>query len=195
MKILHFTTASDFRRWLGAHHTVATELHVGFYKKASGKGGLTYPESVDEALCFGWIDGVRRTVDASSYTIRFTPRKPGSIWSLVNVRHVGRLTQAGRMRPAGLKAFAARQEHRTGVYSFEQAPQKLPPVYERKFRAHRQAWDFFTSQAPWYRRTAIHKVVSPKQEATRQRWLALLIADSAKGKRLDALTWTPKCKS
>jgi uncharacterized protein YdeI (YjbR/CyaY-like superfamily) len=165
-----------------------TELWVGFYKKASGRGGLTYAEALDEALCFGWIDGVRKNIGADSYAIRFTPRKPGSIWSLVNVRHVSRLTAAGKMHAAGLQVFAARQPHKTGVYAFEQKPQKLPAAYEKEFRANKKAWAFFTAQASWYQRTAIHKVVSPKQESTRLHWLGLLIADSALGKRLDALT-------
>ncbi|HZP60988.1 MAG TPA: YdeI/OmpD-associated family protein [Opitutaceae bacterium] len=193
MKATHFTSAADFRRWLEENHAAATELSVGFYHKRSGKGGLTYPEALDEALCFGWIDGVRRNAGADSYIIRFTPRKNGSIWSLVNVRHVERLTASGKMHAAGLKAFAARLAHRTGVYSFEQKePSKLPAAFEKKFRANRKAWDFFSSQAPWYQRTAIHKVMSPKQETTRLRWLELLISDSAAGKRLDALTWRPK---
>jgi uncharacterized protein YdeI (YjbR/CyaY-like superfamily) len=188
MKIVHFPSSADFRRWLEPNHATTTELLVGFYHKDSGKGGLTYPEALDEALCFGWIDGIRKKAGADSYTSRFTPRKSGSIWSLVNIRHVGRLTAAGKMHPSGLKAFAARLAHRTGVYAFEQKSHKLSVVYEKKFRANRKAWAFFTAQAPYYQRTAIHKVTSPKQEATRLRWLDLLIFDSARGKRLDALT-------
>jgi len=193
MKATHFASPADFRRWLEENHLAAAELLVGFYHKSSGKGGLTYTEALDEALCFGWIDGVRRNTGADSYSIRFTPRKPGSIWSLVNVRHVERLTATGKMHAAGLKAFAARLAHRTGVYAFEQKePPKLPAAYERKFRARKKAWAFFTAQAPWYQRTAIHKVVSPKQEATRLRWLDRLISDSAAGQRLDALSWKPQ---
>ncbi|HSY53798.1 MAG TPA: YdeI/OmpD-associated family protein [Opitutaceae bacterium] len=188
MNVIHFASAADFRRWLEHNHATTTELWVGFYRKDSGKGGLTYPEALDEALCFGWIDGIRKKAGADRYTSRFTPRKSSSIWSLVNLRHVGRLTAAGKMHASGLKAFAARLAHRTGVYAFEQKPQKLPAAYEKKFRANKKAWGFFTTQAPWYQRTAIHKVISPKQEATRLRWLNLLIADSAGGRRLDALT-------
>ena len=188
MKVIHFHSPADFRRWLEHHHASTTELWVGFYRKDSGQGGLTYPEALDEALCFGWIDGIRKKIDAASYTNRFTPRKSGSIWSLINIGHVGRLTAAGKMQPSGLKAFAARLAHRTGVYAFEQKSPKLPVAYGKKFRASRKAWAFFTAQAPSYQRTAIHKVTSPKQEATRLRWLHLLIADSARGKRLDALT-------
>lgn len=189
MKPVHFVSAVDFRRWLEENHAVETELLVGFYHKSSGKGGLSYSAALDEALCFGWIDGVRRNTGADRYAIRFTPRKAGSIWSLVNVRHVERLTVADKMHAAGLKAFAAQKAHKTGIYSFEQKrPSKLPSDYEKKFRANKEAWTFFTAQAPWYRRTAIHKVISPKQEVTRLRWLKLLIADSARGRRLDALT-------
>jgi uncharacterized protein YdeI (YjbR/CyaY-like superfamily) len=191
MKVVHFPSSVDFRHWLEHNHASMTELWVGFYHKASGQGGLTYPEALDEALCFGWIDGIRKQAGADRYTSRFTPRRSDSIWSLVNVRHVGRLTAAGKMHPSGLKAFAARLAHKTGIYAFEQKSHKLPAACEKKFRANRKAWVFFTAQAPWYRRTAIYKVTSPKQEATRLRWLDLLISDSARGKRLDVLTGGP----
>ena len=184
MNVTHFASAASFRHWLAAHHATVTELQVGFYKKSSGKGGLTYAEAVDEALCFGWIDGIVRKLDEHAYTHRFTPRKPGSIWSNINVRHVARLTEAGRMHAAGLKAFAARQEKKTGIYAFERPAQSLPAGDERKFRADKKAWAFFEAQPAGYRRLMIHKVVSPKQAATRARWLARLIADSAAGRRL-----------
>jgi uncharacterized protein YdeI (YjbR/CyaY-like superfamily) len=180
----HFATAADFRRWLEKNHARAPELLLGLYKKSSGKGGLTYPEAVDELLCFGWIDGVKRRVDDEVYTHRITPRRPGSIWSLVNVRHVGRLTKAGRMHAAGKKAFVARREDKTGIYSFENRPQALPAAYEKIFHAKPEAWTFFMAQPPGYRRLAIYKIVSAKQEATRQRRLAQLIADSAQGRRI-----------
>jgi uncharacterized protein YdeI (YjbR/CyaY-like superfamily) len=188
MKVIHFPSPAEFRHWLEHNHASTPEVWVGFYRKDSGKGGLTYPEALDQALCFGWIDGIRKKAGADSYTSRFTPRKSGSIWSLVNLGHVGRLTAAGKMHAAGLKAFAARLAHRTGIYAFEQKSRKLPAAYEKKFRASKKAWAFFTAQAPSYQRTAIYKVVSPKQEATRLRWLNLLISDSSRGKRLDALT-------
>ena len=137
MKPTCFASAAEFRRWLEKHHATAPELLVGFYNKASGKGGLTYAEAVDEVLCFGWIDGIIKKVDADSYTHRFTPRRPGSIWSNINVGHVTRLTKAGKMRPAGLKAFRARKTHKTGIYSFEQKqkprPQKFPTALEKIF--------------------------------------------------------------
>jgi len=193
MNVTHFATAADFRRWLQENHATATEFQVGFYKKSSGKGGMTYADAVDEALCFGWIDGVVRNFDADSYTHRFTPRQPGSIWSNVNVGHVARLTDAGRMHAAGLVAFAARTRAKTGIYSFENKnPPALPVAYERIFRANKKAWVFFSAQPPGYRRLALHKVTSPKQPETRERWLARLIAASAAGRRLDAAIHSPR---
>jgi uncharacterized protein YdeI (YjbR/CyaY-like superfamily) len=183
VNVVHFDSAAAFRRWLEKNHATAAELQVGFHKKASGRGGLTYLEAVDEALCFGWIDGIVRKVDADTFTHRFTPRRKGSHWSNVNVRHVARLTAAGRMHPAGLAAFAARSADKTGVASYEQPAKKLPPAVEKKFRADAEAWAFFSAQAPWYRRLAIHKIVSPKQPATRERWLERIIAASAAGQR------------
>jgi uncharacterized protein YdeI (YjbR/CyaY-like superfamily) len=188
MKPVHFATAADFRAWLESHHAAAKELLVAFHKKDSGRGGLTYPEALDEALCFGWIDGVRRRLDDERYTIRFTPRKPGSIWSNINVRHAERLIACKRMQPAGRAAFAARDAKKTGIYSFENRVKKLPPAFEQQFRANPKAWTFFRSQAPSYQRTAIFVTLQPKQAATRQRWLERLIADSAAGRRLARLT-------
>jgi uncharacterized protein YdeI (YjbR/CyaY-like superfamily) len=183
----YFDSASAFRRWLEQHHASASELVVGFYNKASGQGGLTYAEALDEALCFGWIDGVRRRLDAARYTIRFTPRRPRSIWSRVNLRHVARLRQLGKMHAAGLAALAARTEAKTGVYSFENRPQKFPERYARVFRAKKAAWAFWQQQPPGYRRTAIWWVASAKQETTRQRRLDQLIADSTAGHRLQVI--------
>jgi uncharacterized protein YdeI (YjbR/CyaY-like superfamily) len=182
MNVTHFSSAEKFRLWLVTHHATATELQVGFYNKNSGRSGMTYKEAIDEALCFGWIDGVIRKIDVDSFTHRFTPRKPASIWSNVNVGHVARLTKAGRMHPAGLRAFEARRADRVGVYSFEQKePQSLPPAYLQKFKATRKAWGFFTAQAPWYQRKIIHKIISGKKEPTRLRWLDRAIAASAAG--------------
>ena len=186
MSAVFFSNPAEFRTWLSEHHASAKELHVGFYKKASGRGGLTYQEAVDEALCFGWIDGIIRRIDSESYQHRFTPRKPGSIWSLTNVGHVERLTKAGRMHAAGLAAFAARTRAKTGIYSFENksGSTKLPARYETPFRTNRSAWEFFQAQSPAYRRNAIHRVTRPKQEPTRERWLTRLIESSAAGRRL-----------
>lgn len=184
MSPIHFASAAQFHRWLERNHARERELLVGFYNKASGRGGLTYPEALDEALCYGWIDGIRKRVDADSYSIRFTPRKPDSIWSTVNIRHVERLKQAGRMQPAGAAAFAARDPKKSGVYSFENRPQQLTAPLEKIFRANKEAWRFFAEQPPGYRRTAIWFVMSAKQDPTRLRRLERLIADSAAGRRI-----------
>ena len=191
----HFKSPGDFRTWLAKNHAAARELFVGFHKTASGKKAATYAQALDEALCFGWIDGVRRSIDADSYMIRFTPRKPKSIWSLVNVRHVERLQKAGKMAEPGLKAFALREKRRTGIYSFEQKRPGLSAKFKKLFRVNRPAWEFFSSQAPWYQRTAGHWVVRAKQEETRLRRLAKLVEVSAHGQRLDQLTPKGKRKS
>ena len=183
-----FATPADFRAWLEQHHEKESELLVGFYKKDSGRPSITWPESVDEALCVGWIDGVRRRIDDVSYSIRFTPRRRGSIWSAVNIRRAEELTKLGRMRPAGLAAFAARDEAKSRVYAFENAPRELPPADEKKFRANRKAWKFFNEQPPGYRRLAIFWVTGAKREETRARRLAQLIEDSANGRRLRQYT-------
>jgi uncharacterized protein YdeI (YjbR/CyaY-like superfamily) len=184
-----FATADHFRAWLEKHHASATELVVGFHKRHTGRASMTWTESVREALCYGWIDGIRRSLGDDSYTIRFTPRKPSSNWSSRNVRHVEELMRAGRMAPAGLAAFEARRPDRTGVYSFERRhPARLEPAQEKQFRANKAAWKFFESQPPSYRKTAVHWVVSAKREETRSRRLAQLIEDSAAGRRLAQLT-------
>ena len=188
MHITFFASPAEFRAWLKKHHRSVPALIVGLYRKDSGRGGMTYAEALDEVLCMGWIDGVRRKVDESSYSIRFTPRKAGSIWSLVNVRHAERLQAAGRMAPSGVKAFAARQAYKTGIYSFEQKHHALEPGQERKFRANKPAWTFWEVQPPGYRRIAMHWVTSAKQDATRLRRLTQLIADSAAGVRLGQVT-------
>ena len=182
MDPVFFATPPEFRAWLEAHHASETELLVGFHKKGTGMPSLTWPQSVDEALCFGWIDGVRRSLGAESYTIRFTPRKARSNWSNVNIRRVGELIAEGRMMPAGLRAFEARTGERSGVYSFEQEDQAkvvFTPEMEARFRADAVAWEYFQSRPPWYRRTATWWVISAKREETREKRIATLIADSA----------------
>jgi len=184
-----FANADHFRAWLEKHHASATELVVGFHKRHTGRASMTWTESVREALCYGWIDGIRRSLGDDSYTIRFTPRKPSSNWSSRNVRHVEELMREGRMAPAGLAAFEARRPDRTGVYSFERRhAARLEPAQEKQFRANKAAWKFFESQPPSYRKTAVHWVVSAKREETRSRRLAQLIEDSAAGRRLAQLT-------
>lgn len=184
-----FASPEDFRAWLKEHHATATELVVGFHKKHTGRESMTWTESVREALCFGWIDGIRRSLGNESYTIRFTPRRPASIWSSLNIRHIEELIREGRMTPAGLAAYEARKPERTGIYSFEQRRSaRLEQEQEDAFRAERAAWEFFQAQPPSYRQTAIYWVVSAKREETRSRRLATLIADSAAGRRLAQLT-------
>ncbi len=186
MKPRFFKSPAAFRAWLEKNHTTATELWVGLYKKAHSHRGLTYPDAVLEALCFGWIDGLLRRIDDASHMQRFTPRRPGSTWSNINVAHVERLSREGRMAPAGLAAFDARIAAKTGIYSFERTqPAEFPPALLRLFKANPAAWKFFSAQPPGYRRLATHHVSSAKQEATRQRRLAKLIAASAAGRRLD----------
>ena len=182
-----FRDASHFRRWLAQHHDRHTELWVGFYKKGSGRTGLDYPSAVDVALCFGWIDGIRKARDEVSYVNRFTPRKPRSIWSRVNIAKVEALIARGEMHQAGLDAYANRDSGRSGVYSFEQRPEAFPPTLEQRFRAHRGAWAFFGQQPPGYRRLAIWWVSSAKREETRERRLAQLIDVSGRGSRLGVL--------
>jgi uncharacterized protein YdeI (YjbR/CyaY-like superfamily) len=184
----YFRTAAEFRRWLEAHQTGTTELLVGFHKTGLGAGGLTRKEAVDEALCVGWIDGVVRRVDERRYAVRFTPRKPTSIWSAVNIARVAELTAAGRMRPAGLAAFERRRESRSRVYSFEQENVEFTPAQRKTFRANPEAWAFFRSRPRSYRRTATWWVISAKREETRLRRLETLIDDSADGRRIKQLT-------
>ena len=153
--IRYFETPAAFGEWLEKHRAAKSELWVGFHKKGTGRPSLTWPESVDEALCHGWIDGIRKRVDGDRYTIRFTPRKPGSIWSAINMRKAKALITSGRMRPSGLAAFRARRDDRSAVYSFEQArTPKLPAAFERILRKDAAAWVFFRSRTDWYRRTA-----------------------------------------
>lgn len=184
-----FPTPTEFRAWLLEHHEIETELLVGFHKRGTGRQCITWPESVDEALSFGWIDGIRRSLGEHSYTIRFTPRKTTSIWSAINVARVAELTKQGRMAPAGLRAFAARTPERTGIYAFERnEAAKLTPEQEGKLRKNRKAAAFFDAQAPWYQRAAIHWVISAKREETRARRLTQLIVESAAGRPIGPLT-------
>jgi uncharacterized protein YdeI (YjbR/CyaY-like superfamily) len=188
MKPLFFTTAAEWRAWLQQNHEREEEVLVGFHKRGSGKPSLTWPESVDHALCFGWIDGVRRSIDSSSYTIRFTPRRRRSIWSKVNVKRAHELIAAGLMKPAGIRAFDARQQERSGVYSFEQDEIAFDKRQEQQFKRNKAAWQFFQSQAPWYRRTATFWVISAKREETKAKRLNILIQDSADGRTIGPLT-------
>jgi len=182
-----FKTPPAFRKWLEAHQATSKELWVGFYKKGSGKPSIDWPQSVDEALCFGWIDGIRKSIDEESYQIRFTPRKPRSVWSAVNIRNVERLVKEKRMRPAGLKAFEVRKEYRSGIYSYEQRSAELVEPYLGKLKRNQAAWKFFQAQPAGYRKQMNWYVVSAKQEETRIKRLEILINASAKGRRLGAM--------
>jgi len=192
MEPTFFPTPAAFRKWLERNHASAAELLVGFYKRGSGKPSITWPESVDQALCFGWIDGVRRRIDDVSYSIRFTPRKQISNWSAINIARVAELTKLGLMRPAGLRAFEQRREDKSAIYSYENAVRTFDPSDEKTFRANRKAWQFFNAQAPSYRRVCIYWVTSAKKEETRARRLATLINDSANGERVGVVTLKPK---
>ena len=187
MKPAFFKSPTDFRDWLARHHADAGELLVGFYRKESGRGGIAYPEALDAALSFGWIDGVRKRLDAEAYTIRFTPRKPGSTWSAVNIARVGELTSRGLMQPPGLRAFQERDERKTRQYSYEREQAELDPALNAALRTNRKAATFFDAQPPGYRRIATFWVMSAKKEETRTRRLAHLIERSASGARIDLL--------
>ena len=188
MKPQFFATGADWRKWLEHNHEREKEVLVGFYKRGSGKPSITWPESVDAALCFGWIDGVRRSIDALSYSIRFTPRRPRSFWSSVNIKRAEELIALGIMQPAGIQAFKSRQGKRSGVYSFEQKEISFDKHQEQEFKKEKDAWRFFQSQAPWYRRTATWWVISAKREETKEKRLRILIADSAAGRTIGPLT-------
>jgi uncharacterized protein YdeI (YjbR/CyaY-like superfamily) len=179
MDVSFFRSEKAFRTWLQKNHAKSTELVVGFYKKDSAKPSITYPEARDQALCFGWIDGVRRALDGASYSVRFTPRKPRCIWSNVNIGRVEELTKLKQMAPAGVKAFKARDGKRSGIYAFENKPTQLSADYEKEFKSNKKAWDFFLSMPPWYRRTAIYRVMSAKKEETRLNRLGELITNSS----------------
>jgi uncharacterized protein YdeI (YjbR/CyaY-like superfamily) len=182
---VYFVKPSDLRKWFAKNHLKKTELVVGFYKTSSGKPSITWSESVDEALCFGWIDGVRKSIDGERYMIRFTPRKPTSIWSAINIKKIEELTKKGLMQPAGLEAFSKRTEQRSKVYSHENAQKTLDRPIEKTFKANKKAWTFFQAQAPSYRKVCIHWIMGGKQEATRMGRLNKLIAESEAGRRLN----------
>ena len=187
MRPTFFTTPNHLRRWLEKNHASTTELWIGLYRKASGKGGITYEQALEEALCFGWIDGIRKRLDDDAYVQRFTPRTAMSSWSAVNIERVEGLTAAGRMHAAGLAAFDRRDKAKAETNSFERQTAKLDAALEKQFRANTKAWVFFESQPPGYRRLATHWVTSAKKEETRQRRLETLIRDSAAGRRIGLL--------
>ncbi|CAN5203907.1 YdeI/OmpD-associated family protein [soil metagenome] len=188
MKPTYFATPAAFRTWLEQHQATDFELLVGFHKKGSGRPSMSWPESVDEALCFGWIDGVRKSIDAERYTIRFTPRKSGSTWSAVNIGKIQVLLEAGRMQPAGLAAFELRKEERSGIYSHEQPSVELPEPYLEVIRRNPAAWEFFQKQSASYRKAVNWWIINAKQEKTRLSRLEKLVAYSVRAERVPQFT-------
>jgi uncharacterized protein YdeI (YjbR/CyaY-like superfamily) len=186
VKPIYFCSPQDFYDWLEQNHETADEVYVGFFKQHTGKRAMSWSEAVDQALCFGWIDTRTNAIDEDRYMQRFTPRRPGSNWSKINVEKVAKLKEAGLMRPAGLAAFERRSDDKTGVYSFENTTE-LAPEYDAQLRSNKAAAEYFDSRPPWYRRTAIHLVMSAKREETRLRRLAQLIEDSAAGRDIKQL--------
>ena len=184
MKPRYFKSQADFRAWLDKHHATERELWVGFYKKGSGRKGLAYLEAVDEALCFGWIDGIKKRVDEDSYTHRFSPRKASSIWSAINTRRAAELVTLGLMAPPGAEAFERRDRAKTRLYSYENRPTAFDAALERTFRANAAAWTFFRAQPPGYQKLATFYVMSAKKDDARLRRLAALVKNSAEGKRI-----------
>jgi uncharacterized protein YdeI (YjbR/CyaY-like superfamily) len=187
MKVTQFRDATALRQWLEQHHATAKELWVGFYRKGCGGTGVTYPEALDQALCFGWIDGIRKKVDEISYTNRFSPRTAKSVWSLVNIRRVGELTKLGLMAAPGIAAFNARDPKRSGLYSFENRPTSLTPELEKTFKARKRAWAFWEAQPPGYRRMMTWFVMSAVKDETRRSRLATLVEACAANRRLEAM--------
>jgi uncharacterized protein YdeI (YjbR/CyaY-like superfamily) len=184
MQPTFFKSSTDFRQWLEDNSAQSSELWVGYFKVGSGKAGLTWPESVDHALCYGWIDGIRRSIDEARYMIRFTPRKPTSTWSAVNIKRVEILMGQGLMRAAGLAAYKARRENKIGIYSYEQRPSQLPAPYDSVLAKNARALKFFAGEPASYRRAAIWWIVSVKKEETRRQRLKQLVADSSREKRI-----------
>jgi len=188
VKPLFFSTQMDFREWLEKNHNNSAELYVGFWKVKSGKPSMILSESVDQALCFGWIDGLRKSIDDESYYIRFTPRKSKSIWSTINIRKVEYLIEQGLMKPQGLALFNLREKHKTGIYSYENDTYHLTEEFEARFKTNKVAWDYYMSLPPSYRKPAIKWVMSAKQATTREKRLTELITDSEAGRKIKSLT-------
>ena len=185
MPATFFATQAEFRKWLKKNHKKETELIVGFYKVGSGKPSMTWSQSVDQALCFGWIDSVRRSIDHESYFIRFTPRKSTSIWSDINIKKIEQLNKSGLMMPEGQKAFDLRKENKSKIYSHEKKSVDLDSIYEKQFKKNKLAWDFFNAQAPSYKKVMIHWIMSAKQEKTRSSRLEKAITYSEQQKRME----------
>ncbi len=184
-----FATQSDFRSWLTENHDKVSVLFVGYYKISSGKPSMTWSESVDQALCFGWIDGVRQSIDKESYFIRFTPRKPKSIWSAINIKKIEVLTANGLMKPAGFTAFAWRTDSQSKIYAYENEPLLLTDNFENTFKLNQKAWSFFQTMPQSYKKTAVKWVMSARQESTREKRLQELIMDCEAGRKIKSLSY------
>ena len=192
MDPIFFASPKEFRRWLERNHASQKELHAGFHKRHTGKPSMTWSQSVDEALCFGWIDGVRKSIDGESYLIRFTPRKPRSNWSAVNIKRVAELTKLGLMKPEGFEAFSKRDEKRSKIYGYEEKAQALSQEFEKKLKANKKASAFFESQASWYKRTASAWVMRAAKEETRKRRFETLLKDSEAARKIKQLSSNAK---
>ncbi len=184
MKPIFFSTPIEMRKWFKKNYLKEDELLVGYYKVSSGKPSITWSESVDQAICFGWIDGIRKSIDEQSYSIRFTPRRPKSSWSAVNIKKVEELTKLGLMLPVGLKAFEKRKEENSKIYSYEEQHEKFPKHYKKQLTANKKAWEFFNSQPPYYQRAVLRWVMSAKQETTKVKRFQSLIEDCAAGQKV-----------
>jgi len=194
MSLLFFLTQHDLRKWFEKNHNKADELWVGYYKKSTGKSSITWPESVDEALCFGWIDGIRKSIDEESYKIRFTPRRKGSIWSAVNTKRIKELIKPGLVKPSGLEAFSKRDEKKTNRYSFEQGKVKLPAESEKKIKANKKAWEYFQKLPAYAKRVSTWWVISAKKDETKLSRLNTLIKCSEEGRKIPGLVISKKDK-
>lgn len=184
MQATFFSNQLEFRKWLEKNHKTKQELIVGYYKVNSNKPSMTWSQSVDQALCFGWIDSVRKSIDHESYCIRFTPRKSTSIWSAINIKKVEELIKQGLMKPEGLASFELRKEHKSKIYSYEKEAEKLPARFEKIFKANKKAWDFFKNQSASYQKQMTHRITDAKQETTKIKRLQLLITESESGKKV-----------
>lgn len=184
-----FATKSELRKWFENNHETEKEFLVGFYKTGTKKQSISWSESVDEAICFGWIDGIRKSIDEESYCIRFSPRKPGSIWSDINIKKVETLSKQGLMKPSGLAAFSKRKEHKSRIYSYENEPSVLPDTFLKKFKANKKAWKYFQSMAPSYQKSCIHWITTAKQEATQIKRMEELIKDSENQTKIKLLNY------
>jgi len=190
-----FQAAADFRAWLDEHHDTATELWVGYYKKGVPRTSMSYREAVEEALCYGWIDGIGKRIDDEVHTNRFTPRRRTSIWSAVNIAKVAQLRADGRMHPAGIRAFEGRDRRKDAIYAYENAPQEFPPDWQAHFEADATAWAYWQSRTPSYRRTVTYWVMSAKQEATRERRFETLLADCAASRPIKSQSYSPASRA